>query len=544
MKTALRLIVITPLLAVSNLSAVTLYVSLESTNPTPPYATWSTAATNIQQAVDAARTGDTVLVTNGLYSVGQRDVTNGPSRVAITNSIALLSVSGPQFTLINGSGAVRCASLTDGASLTGFTLTNGVADSGGGVWCPSTNAFLTNCVIVGNSAHEGGGSYGGNLHDCTLTGNSVRVIGLVDPQGGSGGGAYGSTLHNCTLSGNSGSYGGGANSSTLCYCTLSDNSAQGIGRNGGGAYVSALYNCTLTNNSARRGGGAYGGTAYDSTLAVNSAESGGGAYGDEYSPCTLYNCKLTDNSSIYGAGGVAGGTLYNCILTGNSGAGATVDLYGIPSTFFNCTVVENEGGISGAVFNSIVYYNSGGNYEQGTTLNYCCTTPLPTNGVGNIPGPPLFMDLAAGDLRLQEGSPCIDAGTNLVGWSIVPITTFSEATLEWNTIFVPYSYQPTDIVGNTRFIDGNGDGKVAWDIGAYEFNSFKPPQFSIPPQLTSQGWKLNFTGPTNMWVRLERSRNLKNWQGIWLGFMGAGGIQQFTDRVTGQKLMFYRAVVP
>jgi hypothetical protein len=133
MKTALRLAIITPLLAVSNLSAVTLYVSLESTNPTPPYATWSTAATNIQQAVDAARTGDTVLVTNGLYSVGQRDVVNGPSRVAITNSIALLSVSGPQFTVINGGGAVRCASLTDGASLTGFTLTNGMADSGGGV---------------------------------------------------------------------------------------------------------------------------------------------------------------------------------------------------------------------------------------------------------------------------------------------------------------------------------------------------------------------------------------------------------------------------
>jgi hypothetical protein len=27
-----------------------------------------------------------------------------------------------------------------------------------------------------------------------------------------------------------------------------------------------------------------------------------------------------------------------------------------------------------------------------------------------------------------------------------------------------YTHDPTDILGNTRFIDGNGDGKVAWDI--------------------------------------------------------------------------------
>jgi hypothetical protein len=35
------------LLAVSNLSAATLYVSPGSTKPTPPYAAWTSAATNI-----------------------------------------------------------------------------------------------------------------------------------------------------------------------------------------------------------------------------------------------------------------------------------------------------------------------------------------------------------------------------------------------------------------------------------------------------------------------------------------------------------------
>ena len=155
MNNSLRLTVITLLLAASGLSAVTRYVWQDSPSPGPPYDTWANAAHDMQSAVDMAQTGDTVLVAGGVYATGGRAVSGSlTNRVAIDRAITVESLMGPDVTIIqghqvpdltNGDGAIRCVYLTDGASLSGFTLTKGATreeagnysaeQSGGGVWC-------------------------------------------------------------------------------------------------------------------------------------------------------------------------------------------------------------------------------------------------------------------------------------------------------------------------------------------------------------------------------------------------------------------------
>ena len=103
--------------------AATHYVDASDINATPPYLSWFTAATNIQNAVDAAVAGDEIVVTNGIYA-----------DVDVNKAVTVRSVNGAQFTTIDGGGNRRCVHLVSEASLLGFTLTHGAGFGGGGAF--------------------------------------------------------------------------------------------------------------------------------------------------------------------------------------------------------------------------------------------------------------------------------------------------------------------------------------------------------------------------------------------------------------------------
>ena len=84
---------------------------------------------------------------------------------------ANLTVSGnnrsPVFRTANGTIVISVLKIADGN-------TNGV---GGGIWCGTANTLITNCTLADNSAHIGGGAYGGSVKNCTILGNTANFTG-------------------------------------------------------------------------------------------------------------------------------------------------------------------------------------------------------------------------------------------------------------------------------------------------------------------------------------------------------------------------------
>lgn len=343
-----------------NCIATIRYVDLNSLGPASPYTDWSTAATNIQDAIEASVAGDVVLVTNGVYTSGGKvkggNLTN---RVALDKPLTVQSVNGPSVTIIqgiwnpivtNGPAAVRCAWLTNGAFLSGFTIrggatrppASGATDEmyGGGVFGFSTNAFVANCIIVSNTcATSGGGAYRVTLTNSTLIRNRAVGSGIA----GQGFGNYGS---------------------------------------GGGAASCNIYNCFIVENAAQQ-------------------NDGGGTLN-----CRLKACALVRNSTFLMGSGASGGTLLNCTLTGNVASGYTSGYGGAVynATLTNCIVWGNTNRLA----------NSDTNYFF-CTFTYCDTSPLPS-GIGNIAADPQIL---ADGYHLAEASICRGAGTNLiVGWDL------------------------------------------------------------------------------------------------------------------------------
>ena len=142
--------------------------------------------------------------------------------------------------------------------------------------------------------------------------------------------------------------------------------------------------------------------------------NGAGAMGGRFDNCVIENCR--SQGSYYG-GGTYYALLNNCLVRRNSAAYGGGIAYG---TIGNCTVVDNaassQGGgtYQGTIRNSIVWGNVGSNSYSNRysgTFTYSCTFPS-VSGTGNISANPYFTDVAGGDYRLRQYSPCLDVGNN------------------------------------------------------------------------------------------------------------------------------------
>ena len=489
-----------------------------------PGTNWATAFQDIQSAIHAATAGDTVLVTDGVYSTGSSvDVTGVLSnRVVVDKAVTVESVNGASTTEIEGGTGIRCVYMTNGVTLDGFTLTGaeyptnvpGPVFLGGGAF----GGILLNCTLEGNNASWGGGAYGSYLSNCIICSNAA-----YPPQfgnGAAGGGVFSCTLNDCTLCGNTvlgDGDGGGAFDSVLTRCLVSGNFLDYD--LGGGTWESTLYDCVVVNNI---GCGVAEGSAYNCVIASNSAFIGGGA-----SDARLFNCVVIGNSAT-GACGLAGGSAANCIIYDNIG---TSD----PSS--NYLVVA---------------------------MDYCCTAPLPTNGVGNILGPPGFVDETNGNFMLQSNSPCINAGdnayvtssTDLAGYPRIVGGTVDIGAYEYQnpTSIISYAWLqqfgfPTD--GSADFLDPDGDGMnnyQEWIAGTNPTNAASVLEmYSVTPTNNPAGLWVTWQSVNTRTYYLQSSTNLGAaplFNTIQTNISGQSNATSFLDtNATGPGPYFYRVGV-
>ncbi|PSR12737.1 MAG: hypothetical protein C7N36_10770, partial [Bacteroidetes bacterium] len=416
---------------------------------------------------------------------GDRDVDPSTNNTILSGEIgAAANTDNSYHVIFNNSNG-----LTNTAVLDGFTVTGGNADGsssphyyGGGMYNSNSSPTVTNCAFSGNSARDAGGMYNYSnssptVTNCTFSGNYAAF---------SGSGMYNSssspTVSNCTFSGNyanssgGGMYNNASSSPTVTDCTFSGNTGGGMvnfsscspvvsnctfsvnsASQGGGMYNNSssmprVTDCTFSGNSAVNDGGGifniYGSAAVitNCTFSGNYATNGGGSYNGNRSYPVYTNCLFLSNgaSQTGGAmynpdftGGIGSSAIINCTFSGNSAAsGSVANNINANLTMTNCILWGNTGGVISNNNNTTNFNNSivQGGYSP------CANCP---NGNGDID--PLFVSTT--DLRLQECSPAIDAGTS----SGAPAN---------------------DIEGNGRVDAALGNSIV--DMGAYEFQGTVP----------------------------------------------------------------------
>lgn len=234
-----------------------------------PFTSWAAAATNIEEALNWALDGCTVMVSNGHYRLA--------SRIDMSKAVTLRSESGPQRCILDGQGVRPVLYIGHSSAVVdGFTITNGYSGTWGGGVHFAAQGTVRNCWIVRNRAeYYGSGVYlyrAGTLQNCRITHNYGATYGsgiyvhtgsgmtlldsiITDNSGYVGDAIYSRspvTVRNCLIARNTSSatsvlvHEQGA---TLESCTIVDNVVNDLGLQGGAAVWAP--NSTLRNNIIR-----------------------------------------------------------------------------------------------------------------------------------------------------------------------------------------------------------------------------------------------------------------------------------------------------
>lgn len=203
--------------------------------------TWHvpTDVPTIKQAVeDSAAYGDSVLVAPGNY-----DIASGESfPINMTSGITLTSESGASQTAIDANttgGVISCINCDQSTEISGFTITGGHAQNGGGIYCDQSYLTIRDNIIRNNTAISitgGGGGICCSNSEPTITRNLIIE-----------------------------------NASLLCF--------------GGGIYSYFCY-ALITHN----------------TVAYNTSRWGGGIFNDNSSSVIQYNIIKGNHSELSGGG--------------------------------------------------------------------------------------------------------------------------------------------------------------------------------------------------------------------------------------------------
>ena len=188
----------------------------------------------IQQGIDAALNGDTVLVDTGIYV--ERINFLGKNITIASSYLITLDTNYINQTIIDGDSLGSVVSIVSGedstALLCGFTIQNGADTIGGGICIINASPTIENSIITNNNViNKGGGIYiyNSNSHilNNKITDNSIYQDDNYCGQGGgiyilSSGGKIANTriMNNSVYSAETGPYPGGggictSNSNTI-----------------------------------------------------------------------------------------------------------------------------------------------------------------------------------------------------------------------------------------------------------------------------------------------------------------------------------------